>query len=200
MTLVQIIPILNHYASEKTKGSDLMKKMTIHNLYLNLIQELHSCECQTIVALPNLAEASSDKLLQKMFNKHLLESQEHLWRLDHILSTMHKGGGHKVCKVTWGLLKEGEELIKSEADGKVRDAGLLCVAIRLEHNQIAMYGCLRAYAALIHRATDVRLLDLTLGEEKEAERSLSDIVIGKVNERVRQPATMATEGSFAEAM
>ncbi len=177
-----------------------MKKISIHNLYLNLLQELHSCERQNIEVLPHLAEAASDESLRKIFNKHLEESREHLLRLDHILSCLYGGSGWKVCKVTLALVKAGEDLIIAEADKKVRDAGLICVAQRLAHIQIAMYGCLRAYASLIHRATDVRLLDLTLREEEEAERSLINFVTEPTHLHFKHHHAMAGERQRAMAM
>jgi ferritin-like metal-binding protein YciE len=177
-----------------------MKKITIHKFYLNLLQELHSCERQTIKLLPLLAEAASEPALQKMFNKHLAESKEHLTRLEYILSCLYGGTGSKTCKVTSVLVKEGKELALAEANKKVRNAGLVCVAQRITHIQIAMYAYLRAYAAQIHRATDVRLLDLTLREEVEADRSLSDFVMEAVQLKFRRPLAIESERQYAAAM
>ena len=47
-----------------------------------------------------------------------------------------------------GVLKEGEEMIEEEADEEVRDAGLIAAAQRVEHYEMAGYGCARTYAKL----------------------------------------------------
>jgi ferritin-like metal-binding protein YciE len=39
------------------------------------------------------------------------------------------------------LLKEGAEMIEEEADDEVRDAGLIVAAQRVEHYEMAGYGC-----------------------------------------------------------
>ena len=42
-----------------------------------------------------------------------------------------------------GLIKEGQEMIDEDAEDEVRDAGLISAAQRVEHYEIAGYGCAR---------------------------------------------------------
>jgi len=41
------------------------------------------------------------------------------------------------------VLKEGDEMIKEDAEEEVRDAGLIAAAQRVEYYEMAGYGCAR---------------------------------------------------------
>jgi ferritin-like metal-binding protein YciE len=61
-----------------------------------------------------------------------------------------------------GLVEEGEEMIKEdELEDEARDAGLISAAQRVEHYEIAAYGCVRTYANLLGEGDAVELLDQT---------------------------------------
>jgi ferritin-like metal-binding protein YciE len=62
-----------------------------------------------------------------------------------------------------------------EFDGKVRDAGLISAAQRVEHYEIAAYGSVCAYAQLLERTEDLGLLKETLEEEKRADEKLTEL-------------------------
>ena len=51
-----------------------------------------------------------------------------------------------------GVLTEGQEMIKQDADPAVRDAGLISAAQRVEHYEMAGYGTVRTYANLLAAA------------------------------------------------
>lgn len=48
-----------------------------------------------------------------------------------------------------GLIAEGDKMAKEDAEDEVRDAGLIAAAQRVEHYEIAGYGCARTYAQLL---------------------------------------------------
>jgi ferritin-like metal-binding protein YciE len=61
------------------------------------------------------------------------------------------------------------------------DAGLLSAAQAVEHYEISRYGTLKAWAEELGLDQAVRLLDATLQEEKNADRTLSEIAESRVN-------------------
>ena len=63
----------------------------------------------------------------------------------------------------------------------VRDAGLICAAQKIEHYEIASYGCLRTFASLVGRTGDIKALDKTLNEEKKADSALTSLAMSVVN-------------------
>lgn len=158
-----------------------MKIMTLADLYLDQLQDMHSSERQIIKALPKMAKAASHPELKGAFNNHLEETKEQLERLNRILNGLGEGPGRKVCEATVGLVEEGAGMIEADADEEVRDAGLICAAQKLEHYEIASYGCLRTFASLLGRNADAKLLDKTLNEEKKADVSLTALAMSVVN-------------------
>ena len=72
----------------------------------------------------------------------------------------------KKCKAIEGLLEEGKELMDSISDPEVLDAGLIAAAQKVEHYEIATYGCARTYAELLDQEGASGLLQETLDEEK----------------------------------
>jgi len=158
-----------------------MKIATFADLYLAQLQDTHSSERQIIRALPKMVAAAAHPELSAAFKQHLEETKGHLERLDLILKDMGKAPSRKVCEATVGLIKEGEELIDDAPEGEVRDAGLICAAQKIEHYEIACYGCLRTWATLLGVTSDVKLLEKTLNEERKTNDALTALAISVVN-------------------
>ena len=152
---------------------------TLDDLFLDQIQDMHSCERQLIKALPRMVKAATHPELKTAFKEHLEATKGQLERLDVILASLGKSAGRKVCEATVGLVKEAAEMI--DADEGVRDACLICAAQKVEHYEIASYGCLRTFASLLGRTADIRLLDATLKEEKGANEDLTALATSVVN-------------------
>src|SRR5439155_7872949 len=66
-----------------------------------------------------------------------------------------------------------------------RDAAIIGAAQRIEHYEIAAYGCVRAYARRLNRPDEARLLQETLDEEGRADRRLTEIAEGHVIDDAR---------------
>ena len=98
----------------------------------------------------------------------------------------------KVCKGMWGLVEEGKELMEEGEKGPVLDAALIGAAQRVEHYEIAAYGCLRTYAQLLGLEKVAERLADTLSEEEAADEKLNAIAEGQVN------ASAAAAGSDSE--
>ncbi|MFL5516005.1 MAG: DUF892 family protein, partial [Gemmatimonadales bacterium] len=88
----------------------------------------------------------------------------------------------KKCKGMEGLLEEGKEIMEQEGEGPVIDAALIAAAQRVEHYEMAAYGCLRTYAQLLGHSDAERLLQQTLNEEEAADQKLTQIGEGGVNQ------------------
>jgi ferritin-like metal-binding protein YciE len=80
-----------------------------------------------------------------------------------------------------GLISEGEEVISLEGDPDAKDAALIAAAQRVEHYEIAGYGCARAFARRLGRNEVASLLQETLEEESNADKILTHIAEASVN-------------------
>lgn len=155
-------------------------------LYLHELKDLYSAEKQITEALPKMAEACDSAQLRKAFQEHLKETEVQLQRLQEILSNLEENPGSKKCKAMEGLVEEGEEVIKSIPQGKVRDAALIAAAQRVEHYEMAVYGTVRTYAKILGHAQHSELLQKTLDEEGATDKKLNALA-----ERINEVAVAA---------
>jgi ferritin-like metal-binding protein YciE len=80
-----------------------------------------------------------------------------------------------------GVIEEGEEIIEEDAEEEVRDAGLIAAAQRVEHYEMAGYGCARTYAELLGDRQGAQLLQTTLFEESDTDKKLTKLAKSVIN-------------------
>jgi ferritin-like metal-binding protein YciE len=163
-------------AEANTMGLDSMK-----DLYLDQIGDLYSAEHQIIDALPKMIEKASHQQLRDGFSKHLAQTREHARRLEAIGKRLGASIDDKTCKGMEGLLKEGDDALKEGGDPSVVDAALIAAAQRVEHYEIAAYGCARTYAEALGRTEDASDLQRTLDEEADTDKKLTQVAETIVN-------------------
>jgi ferritin-like metal-binding protein YciE len=163
-----------------TKDYD-MKLATLKDLYLEELRDVYSAETQLVKALPKMSDAATHDELRGSLDDHFDQTKEHVERLDQIFESLGESAKGKRCKGMEGLIAEAQELLGEDADSDVLDAGIISMAQRIEHYEIAAYGCLCTYARLLQRDDDHDLLGQTLEEEKESDENLTEIAEGAIN-------------------
>jgi ferritin-like metal-binding protein YciE len=158
-----------------------MRISALQDLYIEHLRELYDCEQQLRKALTAAAKAAASQPLKDALEEHADQGEEHLSRVKEILDGA--GGEKKArkCVGMAGILSELQELLDADIDPEVLDAGIIAVAQRIEHYEIAAYGCVCAYARLMGRDEEADILQETLDEEKEADEILTDIADTEVN-------------------
>lgn len=152
-----------------------IKESNLKKLYVAELKDLYSAENQLVKALPKMAQAASSDDLRAGFQAHLKQTKEHVSRLEKICKEMEESPKGKKCKGMEGLIEEGKEMIEEGLEPAELDAGLISAAQRVEHYEIAGYGCVRTYAKLLGENSAVALLDKTLAEEKETDSKLTQL-------------------------
>jgi len=147
-----------------------MQLETLKDLYIHELKDLHSAEKQLTKALPKMAKAASNERLAKGFKEHLEQTEEHVNRLEKILESLDQSTRGQKCK---GM------------EGEVRDAGLISAAQRVEHYEIAGYGCARTYADLLGDTQGAKLLQQTLDEEGATDKKLTELAKTLINVRAQ---------------
>jgi ferritin-like metal-binding protein YciE len=147
---------------------------TLHDVYVEQLKDLYSAETQLIKALPKMAKAANDATLQKGFEEHLEQTKVHAERLEEIFEELDEKPTGKKCKAMAGLVEEGSEAIGEDASPEAKDAMLIAAAQRVEHYEIAGYGCVKTYAKLLGYEDASKLLEETLGEEVATDEKLTE--------------------------
>ncbi|HEX6643660.1 MAG TPA: ferritin-like domain-containing protein [Gemmatimonadales bacterium] len=166
---------------------------SLHDLFVEELKDLHSAERQIIRALPRMAKAAESPELRMAFERHLAETEKQLERLDRIFAELEKKGTGKKCVGMEGLIEEGKEMMQEEAEPAVMDAALIAAAQRVEHYEIAAYGCVRNYAQLLGYTQAAKLLQQTLDEEEATDKKLSELAEGGINEAAVAAGAAAEE-------
>ena len=158
-----------------------MELETLKDLYIHELKDLYSAEKQIIKALPKMVKAATNKQLAAGFAEHFEQTKEHATRLEKILTSHDESTRGPKCEGMEGVIKEGEEMIEEDAEDEVRDAGLIAAAQRVEHYEMAGYGCARTYAELLGDQHGVRLLQTTLIEESDTDKKLTKLAKSVIN-------------------
>ena len=159
-----------------------MKLETLQDLLVSELKDLHSAESQLIRALPRMQKAAASPELKAAFESHLEETKIHLERLEQIFERLEITRGRKKCHGMEGLLEEGKETISEDAEPMVHDAALIAAAQRVEHYEIAAYGCAKTFALLVDDQETAELLSQTLQEEAATDEKLTAIAMGGINQ------------------
>ena len=169
----------------ETRNPHVMHLETLKDLYIHDLKDLHNAEKQLTKALPKMAKAARNEQLAKGFKEHLQQTEEHVNRLERILESHDQSTRGPKCKGMEGLIEEGSEMIEEDAEDEVRDAGLIAAAQRVEHYEIAGYGCVRTYAELLGDTKDAELLQQTLDEEGATDKKLTELAKTLINIRAQ---------------
>ena len=150
---------------------------SLHDLYIHHIKDLHSAETQIVEALNKMISRASSEELRNAFTEHLSETEGQIDRIQQILANHGQSMGDETCKAISGIIEEGNSLM-NEMVGEATDAGLIAAAQRVEHYEIAAYGTAKEYADVLGYSDDEALLEETLEQEGEANKTLTKIATG----------------------
>jgi ferritin-like metal-binding protein YciE len=167
-----------------------MSVSTMEDLLIDELKDIYSAEKQITRALPKMAKATTSPELRQAFESHLEETQGQIDRLDKVFEILGRSARGKTCHGMQGVLEEGSEVIEDTKKSPVRDAALISAAQRVEHYEMAAYGCVREYARLLGQNEIVQLLEQTLEEEKAADEKLSSLS-ESVNSEAMSPSKAA---------
>jgi ferritin-like metal-binding protein YciE len=154
---------------------------TLRDLYVDHLQDLYSSEAQILDILPKFIDRASHVRLRDGFQQHLEQTRQHVTRLEQIARRLNEPPRVKTCKGMAGVVKDGEEMLKEGGDQDVVDAALIAAAQRIEHYEIAAYGCARTFAQALGFEEDADLLQRSLDEEGETNRRLTQLAMTVVN-------------------
>ncbi len=150
-----------------------MEYNTLQDLYIYELRDLYGAEKQIIRALPKMIKHSSAPALRDALEHHREVTRVQAERLEQIFERLGKSTRGSKCRGIEGIVEEAEEWLDQDAAPEVKDAGIISLAQRVEHYEIAAYGSVRSYAHLLGFQEDEGLLDQTLQEEGEADKKLT---------------------------
>jgi ferritin-like metal-binding protein YciE len=155
---------------------------TLKNLFLEELKDRYDAEKRLVLAMPKMAKTATCKHLRALIQSHLKQTEGHVRKLDKVFKSFGEKTRVKKCEATIGLLKEGNEIVAGFKGSVAINAALISVAQKIEHYEIASYGCLREWAALLGNKEAAGLLGEILVEETAANQALIALARSRSND------------------
>jgi ferritin-like metal-binding protein YciE len=154
---------------------------TLKHLFFDELADRYDAEKRLVIAMPKMIKAATCAHLQKLLRSHLKETERHVKTLEKVFRSFGEKPRLNKCEATIGLLEEGDEIAADNKGWPVLNAALISVAQKLEHYEIATYGCLRGWARLLGNKEAAGFLQEILVEEKAANHALSELARSRSN-------------------
>jgi ferritin-like metal-binding protein YciE len=161
---------------------------TLHDAFLDELRDTYDAEKQLTKALPKLAKAATSSELRAAFEMHLEETRGHVERLEEVFESLDEKARGKHCDGIAGIIEEGKSIMEEDFDESTMDACLIAAGQRAEHYEMAAYGTLVAWAQGMGHSKAAKLLQQTLDEEKAADKKLTALAEGGINQEAADAA------------
>jgi ferritin-like metal-binding protein YciE len=154
---------------------------TLKVLFLDELADMYDAERRIVKALPKMAKAATCEHLKKAILAHLKETEGHVTKVEEVFQSFDEKAKGKTCEATVGLLKEGDEIAADFKGSPAINAALISAAQKVEHYEMASYGCLHEWAGLLGNEVAVGLLNEILDQEKAANQTLTTLARANSN-------------------
>ena len=158
---------------------------TLQDLFLDELADMYDAEHRIVRALPKLIKAATCTQLQAALQKHLKETHGQIAKLEQVFKSIGEKAKGKKCEAAVGLLKEGDEIAAEFKGSPAINAALISAGQKVEHYEIASYGCLHEWAGVLGHEEAAGLLQEILDEEKAADETLTELARSGDNEEAR---------------
>lgn len=171
----------------------------LDKLFTDTLKDIYWAEKHLTKALAKMKKRATTDELKSAIEEHITQTEEHVSRLEQVFEICGKKAQAKKCDAMAGLIEEGNSVVEETEDGSMtRDAGIIMAAQKVEHYEIATYGCLVTFARTLRINDAVELLEQTLEEEKETDEKLTQIAEGNINQSAGQEEADSENGEESE--
>jgi ferritin-like metal-binding protein YciE len=140
------------------------------------IKDAYSAEKQALRCMQKALKMASAPALREGIQLHIEQTQVQIERVEQVMEKLEVRPGRKVCEAMRGLVEEAQhEIGEQDSKGPILDLVIVAGMQRIEHYEIAAYGTDIALAKALGEEEVVDLLTLTLEEEKDTNRKLTEV-------------------------
>jgi ferritin-like metal-binding protein YciE len=156
----------------------------LKELFVEELKDVYGAEKQIMKNLPKMQKAAGSDDLKKALDNHLKVTGNQISRLEEIFQTIGQRPKANKCFGIDGLTEEFQVMMKETKEGtSTRDAAIIISAQKVEHYEIAAYGSLETLARRLGEVKAADLLKNTLEEEKDTDKTLTELAEQSVNEK-----------------
>lgn len=164
-------------------GFPVLRRMNpLQELFMDSLADMYDAEKRIATALPRMAKLAKEDVLRAAFEKHAEETKQQATELEKVFDSIGAKPKRKPCKATIGLLEEADEIASEHGETTAGDAALISAAQKVEHYEMATYGCLEEWARLLGHKQAARILGKIRKQEESTDAKLNKIALGGANE------------------
>jgi ferritin-like metal-binding protein YciE len=171
----------------------MSKLASLDDLLVHELQDIYHAEGQILSALPKMMKAATHPDLKDAFVEHLQQTEGQVRRLEQAFKLLGVPAKGKKCEGMAGLLEEGRKVMAADAEPSVLDAALIAAAQKVEHYEIASYGCVCTYAEMLGYDQVHELLGQNLDEEETTDQKLTALAEDVINQGAEDAGFKAEE-------
>ncbi len=171
---------------------------TIKDLFQMELMDMYDAEQRIIRGLEKMAEAAESNEVREAFEEHMRETQDDVKKLEQVFEAFGMTAKGKKCEGIVGVLSEGDEIASEFKGSPACDAALISAAQKVEHYEIASYGCLQEWAELLGNEEAASILQEILDSEKATDDTLTELARASRNREAAEPAGVAAESSWEQ--
>jgi ferritin-like metal-binding protein YciE len=171
----------------------MAKLSSLDDLLVHELQDIYHAEGQILKALPRMTKAASNPDLKAAFEEHRLQTEGQVQRLEQVFKLLGRPAKGKKCEGMAGLIEEGKKMMEEEAEPAVKDAALIAAAQKVEHYEIASYGCVCTYAEMLGYDEVHDLLGQNLDEEETTDERLTALAESVINPEAEEEGLESSE-------
>lgn len=169
--------------AKASKNGNGMPNAHLHELLVDELKDMYNAERQLLKGLKQLAEAAQHEEVKNAFVQHREETEQQIDTLKKVFELLDKPARGKKCKAMEGLVEEANEIASDFEGSDALDAALIAVVQKVEHYEIASYGCMTTYAKLMQHDAAAELLNQILEQEKETDVKLTQLAMSIANKK-----------------
>ncbi|MBA3522201.1 MAG: ferritin-like domain-containing protein [Gemmatimonadales bacterium] len=171
----------------------MAKLSSLDDLLVHELQDIYHAEGQILKALPKMAKAATHPELKTAFEEHRAQTEGQVERLEQVFKLLGVPVKARKCDGMAGLVEEGKKTMAEDMEPEVMDAALIASAQKVEHYEIASYGCVCTYAEMLGYDQVHDLLGQTLDEEETTDERLTALAETVINPNAESAEAEAEE-------
>ena len=151
------------------------KVADLEELFKDELKDIYDAEKQLVRALPKMVKAASDEELANALREHLDVTKGQVQRLEQVFESLDMAAKSKPCKGMRGIVEEGSEMLQEDFEESLMDSAIAGAGRKVEHYEMMAYESVASMAKELGLNDAARLLQETLQEEMQADKTLAQI-------------------------
>ena len=156
---------------------------TLKKLFLDGLAEIYDTESRLVWSMPQMAAAATCPHLREAILSHLQETKAHVAKIELIFQSLGERTRRKTSEATIAFVNESQDIMTRFRGFPVVNAALIAAVQKIEHYEIASYGCLRDWATVLHNSEAADILQEILNEDKATNQALTELARSRSNQQ-----------------